>query len=87
MVVAAKKGSGSASLCMSAACYRFARSVLEALDGRTGVVEFAYVRAQNVETSFFAGPVLLGVRSDPSRSLSVNSFNTELSCHHILAIR
>ena len=62
MVVAAKKGSGSASLCMSAACYRFARSVLEALDGRTGVVEFAYVRSENVETSFFAGPVLLGVR-------------------------
>ncbi|XP_071789688.1 malate dehydrogenase, mitochondrial-like [Asterias amurensis] len=59
-VVNAKAGAGSATLSMAFAAARFASSVLEALNGKAGVVECAYVRSDITEASYFANPILLG---------------------------
>jgi len=63
-VVKAKAGAGSATLSMAYAGARFGFSVLEAMHGKKGVVECAYVQS-DVQTdehdaAFFACPVLLG---------------------------
>jgi len=60
-VVEAKAGAGSATLSMAYAGARFAFSMLEAFQGRKGVVECAYVQSDVVPgTEYFATPVLLG---------------------------
>lgn len=61
-VVEAKAGAGSATLSMAFAGARFTFSILEALNGKQGVVECAYVAAEGFETSYFATPILFGVR-------------------------
>jgi len=60
-VVEAKAGAGSATLSMAFAGARFAFSLLEAISGKKGVIECAYV-ASNVlpEVKYFACPLLLG---------------------------
>jgi malate dehydrogenase len=60
-VVEAKAGAGSATLSMAYAGARFTFSVLQALAGKQGVVECAYVASEGLETSYFATPLLLGV--------------------------
>jgi len=60
-VVKAKAGAGSATLSMAYAGARFGFSVLEAMHGKKGVVECAYVDSEINESSFFAMPVLLGL--------------------------
>eukprot|EP00216_Chloropicon_sp_CCMP2111_P005641 CAMPEP_0198234694 /NCGR_PEP_ID=MMETSP1446-20131203/650_1 /TAXON_ID=1461542 ORGANISM="Unidentified sp, Strain CCMP2111" /NCGR_SAMPLE_ID=MMETSP1446 /ASSEMBLY_ACC=CAM_ASM_001112 /LENGTH=339 /DNA_ID=CAMNT_0043915515 /DNA_START=83 /DNA_END=1102 /DNA_ORIENTATION=- len=62
-VVEAKAGTGSATLSMAAAAFRFGESCLRALSGKGGVVECAYIEnnekiAQGLP--FFAVPVRLG---------------------------
>jgi len=60
-VVKAKAGAGSATLSMAYAGARFGFSVLEALKGKTGLVECAYVASDVTSASYFATPILLGV--------------------------
>jgi len=59
-VVEAKAGAGSATLSMAYAGARFGFSVLEALNGKKGVVECCYKESSITEASYFATPMLLG---------------------------
>jgi len=59
-VVNAKAGAGSATLSMAFAGARFAFSMLDAIGGKKGVVECAYVKSDVTEASYFATPLLLG---------------------------
>jgi len=69
-VVEAKAGAGSATLSMAYAGARFTFSLLEALNGKQGVVECGYVAAEGLETSYFATPLLFG-RQGVEKSLGV----------------
>jgi len=60
-VVEAKAGAGSATLSMAFAGARFTFSLLEALNGKQGVIECAYVASEGTETSYFATPLLFGL--------------------------
>jgi malate dehydrogenase len=60
-VVEAKAGAGSATLSMAHAGARFSFSVLEALNGKEGVVECGYIASHETEFSYFATPLLFGV--------------------------
>lgn len=57
-VVKAKAGAGSATLSMAYAGARFGFSVLEAMNGKTGVVECAYVSSEITDAPYFASPIL-----------------------------
>lgn len=46
---------------MAFAGARFTFSLLEAMNGKQGVVECAYVAADGMDVSYFATPLLLGV--------------------------
>jgi len=59
-VVEAKAGAGSATLSMAYAGARFGFSILEAMNGKKGVVECAYVASEVTDASYFATPILLG---------------------------
>jgi len=59
-VVKAKAGAGSATLSMAYAGARFGFSILEALKGKTGLVECAYVASTVTSAEYFATPILLG---------------------------
>ncbi|PIK56961.1 putative malate dehydrogenase, mitochondrial [Apostichopus japonicus] len=59
-VVNAKAGAGSATLSMAYAASRFCNSLLEAMNGKEGVVECAFVQSDLTEAAYFASPVLLG---------------------------
>lgn len=59
-VVEAKAGAGSATLSMAYAGARFAFSMLEALNGKEGVIECAYIAAEGMPTGYFATPLLFG---------------------------
>uniref|UniRef100_A0A3Q1BPC1 Malate dehydrogenase n=1 Tax=Amphiprion ocellaris TaxID=80972 RepID=A0A3Q1BPC1_AMPOC len=56
----AKAGAGSATLSMAYAGARFTFSVLDAMNGKEGVVECAYVRSEETECKYFSTPLLLG---------------------------
>jgi len=59
-VVEAKAGAGSATLSMAYAGARFANSLLEALNGRDGLVECAFVKSDITECEYFSNPIRLG---------------------------
>lgn len=59
-VVNAKAGSGSATLSMAYAGTKFVNSVLDALNGKQGVTECAFVQSDVCGTGYFAQPVELG---------------------------
>merc|ERR1712098_777265 len=59
-VVKAKAGAGSATLSMAFAGARFTFSVLDAMNGKEGVVECSYVRSEETEAKYFATPLVLG---------------------------
>ena len=59
-VVEAKAGGGSATLSMGQAAARFGLSLVSALQGKTGIVECAYVEGKGEHARFFAQPILLG---------------------------
>jgi len=67
-VVKAKAGAGSATLSMAYAGARFGFSVLEAMHGKTGVVECAYVSSEITDASYFASPILFS-RNGAEREL------------------
>nr|UDB72889.1 mitochondrial malate dehydrogenase isoform X3 [Androctonus crassicauda] len=59
-VVKAKAGTGSATLSMAFAGARFTFSLLNALNGKQGVVECSYVKSEETEATYFSTPILLG---------------------------
>jgi len=59
-VVKAKAGAGSATLSMAYAAARFTNSLIQAMNGKEGVVECAYVASNVTEASYFSTPLLLG---------------------------
>ncbi|KAK3752738.1 hypothetical protein QZH41_018712, partial [Actinostola sp. cb2023] len=59
-VVNAKAGAGSATLSMAYAGSEFVASVLEALDGKTGVVQCAFIKSDVTSSTYFATPLELG---------------------------
>jgi len=69
-VVEAKAGAGSATLSMAYAGARFTFSLIEALNGKQGVIECAYVAAEGMEASYFATPLLFG-KNGVERSLGI----------------
>lgn len=60
-VVEAKAGGGSATLSMAFAGARFTFSLLQALSGKKGVVECAYVASEGMDAPYFATPIEFGV--------------------------
>jgi len=69
-VVEAKAGAGSATLSMAYAGARFTFSLLEALNGKQGVIECAYIASEGLETSYFATPLLFG-KNGVEKSLGI----------------
>ncbi|XP_002127975.2 malate dehydrogenase, mitochondrial-like [Ciona intestinalis] len=59
-VVKAKAGAGSATLSMAYAGARFAASALDALSGKEGVIECAFVPTDKAECGYFSTPLVLG---------------------------
>jgi len=59
-VVKAKAGAGSATLSMAYAGARFGFAVLDAINGKKGVMECAYVASDLTDAAYFASPILLG---------------------------
>lgn len=59
-VVNAKAGAGSATLSMAYAGSQFVCSVLEALNGKTGVTQCAFIKSDVTDSSYFATPLELG---------------------------
>jgi len=59
-VVEAKAGGGSATLSMAYAGARFAFGLLQAMGGKSNIVECSMVDSDLTEASFFATPLLLG---------------------------
>lgn len=63
-VVEAKAGAGSATLSMAFAGARFTFSLLQAISGKQGVIECAYIQntPEGLDVPYFATPILFGVR-------------------------
>jgi len=59
-VVNAKAGAGSATLSMAYAGNEMVSSVLEALNGKTDVVQCAFIKSDVTDAAYFATPVVLG---------------------------
>ncbi|XP_057271489.1 malate dehydrogenase, mitochondrial [Pezoporus wallicus] len=59
-VVQAKAGAGSATLSMAYAGARFVFSLVNAINGKEGVIECAFVRSDETESPYFSTPLLLG---------------------------
>lgn len=73
-VVEAKAGAGSATLSMAYAAARFTDSLIDAMNGKDGVVECAYIKSDVTEASYFATPILLG-KSGVAKNLGVGKLN------------
>lgn len=59
-VVEAKAGGGSATLSMGQAACRFGLSLVKAIQGEKGILEYAYVDGGSRHAPFFAQPIILG---------------------------
>ncbi|CAO2629967.1 Malate dehydrogenase, mitochondrial [Lemmus lemmus] len=59
-VVKAKAGAGSATLSMAYAGARFVFSLVDAMNGKEGVVECSFVQSKETECTYFSTPLLLG---------------------------
>lgn len=53
---------GSATLSMAYAGARFVFSLVDAMNGKEGVVECSFVQSKETECTYFSTPLLLGVR-------------------------
>ena len=62
-VVKAKAGAGSATLSMAYAGARFVFSLVDAMNGKEGVVECSFVQSKETECTYFSTPLLLGKRA------------------------
>lgn len=54
---------GSATLSMAYAGARFVFSLVDAMNGKEGVVECSFVQSKETECTYFSTPLLLGVRT------------------------
>ncbi|XP_070572446.1 malate dehydrogenase, mitochondrial-like [Ptychodera flava] len=79
-VVEAKAGAGSATLSMAYAGARFTFSLLEALNGKQGVIECAFVESDITEAKYFSTPILFGTNGlEKNLGLgSVSDFESKL---------
>ncbi|CAD7681930.1 unnamed protein product [Nyctereutes procyonoides] len=59
-VVKAKAGAGSATLSTASAGARFVFSLVDAMNGKEGVVECSFVKSQEADCAYFSTPLLLG---------------------------
>ncbi len=59
-VVEAKAGGGSATLSMARAASLFGIQLVQALSGKQGIIQNAYVDGGNPASPFFTQPLLLG---------------------------
>lgn len=59
-VLEAKEGKGTATLSMAYAAYTFTTKLLEAIAGRSGIIECAYVRSDVTQATYFANRVQIG---------------------------
>ncbi|XP_048860329.1 malate dehydrogenase, mitochondrial-like [Brienomyrus brachyistius] len=73
-VVKAKAGAGSATLSMAYAGARFAVSLLDAMNGKEGVIECAFVRSEEGECTYCSTPLLLG-RHGVERNLGLGKLS------------
>jgi len=73
-VVEAKAGAGSATLSMAHAGARFSFSILEALNGKEGVVECGFISSQETEFKYFATPLLFS-RNGVEKSMGVGKLS------------
>jgi len=73
-VVEAKAGTGSATLSMAYAAARFTDSLIDAMQGKDGVVECAYVKSDVTEATYFATPILLG-KNGVEKNLGLGNLN------------
>ncbi|KAI4276717.1 MAG: hypothetical protein LQ337_002292 [Flavoplaca oasis] len=86
-VVQAKGGAGSATLSMAYAGYRFAQSVIKAVQGEKGIVEPSYVYLPGIEggdaiakdtgVDFFSVPIELGPSGAESAQNVLSSVSSE----------
>lgn len=58
---------GSATLSMAYAGARFVFSLVDAMNGKEGVVECSFVQSKETECPYFSTPLLLGVRIQGNR--------------------
>ncbi|XP_028985065.1 malate dehydrogenase, mitochondrial [Betta splendens] len=73
-VVQAKAGAGSATLSMAYAGARFTFSLLDAMNGKEGVVECSFVRSEETACKYFSTPLLLG-RNGIERNLGLGKLS------------
>ncbi|XP_006859745.1 PREDICTED: malate dehydrogenase, mitochondrial isoform X2 [Chrysochloris asiatica] len=59
-VVKAKAGAGSATLSMAYAGARFVFSLVDAMNGKQGVIECSFVKSQETDCTYFSTPLVLG---------------------------
>uniref|UniRef100_A0A8C0E335 Malate dehydrogenase, mitochondrial n=1 Tax=Balaenoptera musculus TaxID=9771 RepID=A0A8C0E335_BALMU len=59
-VVKAKAGAGSATLSMAYAGARFVFSLVDAMNGKEGVIECSFIKSQETDCPYFSTPLLLG---------------------------
>ncbi|ELW70851.1 Malate dehydrogenase, mitochondrial [Tupaia chinensis] len=59
-VVKTKAGAGSATLSMAYASAWFVFSLVDAMNGKRGVVECSFVKSQETDCTYFSTPLLLG---------------------------
>lgn len=79
-VVNAKAGAGSATLSMAYAGARFTTSLLQAMQGKEGVIECAFVKSSETEATYFSTPLLLS-KNGIEKNLGMgklSDFETEL---------
>lgn len=73
-VVKAKAGAGSATLSMAYAGVRFTTSLMEAMNGRAGVVECTFVHSDVSECEYFSTPIVLG-KNGVERNMGIGKLN------------
>lgn len=83
-VVKAKAGAGSATLSMAYAGARFVFSLVDAMNGKEGVIECSFVQSKETECTYFSTPLLLGVRIQGKHSRACDSWGstTHLPSEH-----
>uniref|UniRef100_A0A8C0P7X9 Malate dehydrogenase, mitochondrial n=2 Tax=Canis lupus familiaris TaxID=9615 RepID=A0A8C0P7X9_CANLF len=59
-VVKAKAGAGSATLSTASAGALFVFSLVDAMNGKEGAVEYSFVKSQEADCAYFSTPLLLG---------------------------
>ncbi|WMY96370.1 MAG: malate dehydrogenase [Arsenophonus sp.] len=84
-VIHSKAGIGSATLSMGQAAARFCLSLVYALNGKSNIIECAYVDSDNQYSQFFAQPILLGCSGIEERlPINLNNPYEKKQLEHVL---